>query len=126
MTVPIPLRWLLTLGLIALIVVLSVTPGQAREGDSGFVWLVAVTPTLLQKSMHFVVYAVLAALWYWTLESLPSRGLRLAIVLLLSICLGATLEWAQTHIPGRFGALTDILLNAAGTLVGLGLALIVF
>ena len=123
--VPASLRWLLTVVLIAAIVALSVTPGQAREDDSAFSWLIAITPTLLQKALHVVCYALLAGLWYWTLEGAGGRGRRAAIVLLACVGLGAALEWAQTGIPGRFGSLTDILLNAAGSLAGLAAVLFV-
>ena len=120
---PTLVRWLITLSLVALIVGLSVVPGHPKPGDSSFTWLVALTPTLLQKMMHVLIYAVLAMLWAWTLESLGPRWVRIALALLLSIGLGAALEWYQTKIPGRFGSLVDVLLNAAGAIAGIVVAL---
>ncbi|MDH4053912.1 MAG: VanZ family protein [Gammaproteobacteria bacterium] len=119
MSVPIPVRWLLTLGLIVLIIVLSVTPGNAKEGDSGFVWLVAITPAIVQKVMHFVAYGVLATLGWWTAETIERDRYRALAVLLLCAGLGAVLEWYQTYVPGRFGSLTDILVNLVGALSAL-------
>jgi len=124
-TVPISLRWIVTLLLVGAVIVLSVIPGHARSGDSAFVWLVAVTPAPLQKLMHFVIYAGLAWLWAWTLEGITHRWLRLAIAFVLTVGLGATLEWYQTRVPGRFGTLLDVLLNTAGAIAGLIGALLV-
>jgi len=117
--VPTGLRWLLTIALITLIVALSLAPGHGRSGDTGFVWLVAVTPPTLQKSMHVAAYALLAALWAWTLASVDPRWLRLAMVFALCVALGGLMEWQQTHVPGRFGSLADALLNALGAAAGL-------
>lgn len=124
--VPIALRWVILLALIAAIVVLSVTPGDARPEDNAFNWLVVTTPVPVQKLMHFVVYAGLAAIWAWTLEGVGSRWMRVGIAFALSVALGIALEWYQTRVPGRFGALTDVLLNTAGALAGLLLAMSLF
>ena len=118
MNVPIAARLALTMAVLLVIIAVSVVPGQARAGDSMFVWLVAATPTPLQKVLHLAAYAVLAMLWMWTLEHLSSQAVRIAIVLLLSVGTGALLEWYQTFVPGRFGTLIDVLLNASGTILG--------
>ena len=112
------------MSLVVAIIALSVFPGHARSGDSVFVWLVAATPAPLQKLMHFLIYAGLAWLWAWTLEGVAPRWLRLAIAFVITVGLGATLEWYQTRVPGRFGTLLDVLLNAAGAAAGLVAALL--
>jgi VanZ like protein len=117
--VPITVRLLVTIVLIAVIVALSVVPGRALPGDSAFVWLVSVTPAPLQKLMHVVAYATLALLWMWTLEKIGSLPLRIALAFTISVGIGAALEWYQLSVPGRFGTLTDALLNAAGATAGL-------
>ena len=38
--------------------------------------------------------------------------------------LGVALEWYQTQVPGRYGTIVDVLLNVAGTVIGLGLAVL--
>jgi len=124
LTVPFALRWLITAAFVALVVILSITPGQARNGDSGFAWLVAITPPTVQKLMHFVVYAVLAWMWAWTLARIEPRPLRLALAFVLTVGLGGILEWYQARVPGRFGSLADVLINAAGTAAGLLAALL--
>ena len=118
MNLPIAARLLVTLLLVAAIVTLSIVPGRHQPGDSAFVWLVSVTPTLLQKFLHIVAYATLALLWMWTLERISSVPLRFALVLSITVTMGAVLEWYQTSVPGRFGTLTDVLLNALGSIAG--------
>ena len=119
------LRWVITLTFVVIVVVLSVTPGKSQTGDSIFVWLVASTPTPVQKLMHFVIYAALVGLWAWTLEAIESRPLRFLLAFLLAVSLGSVLEWYQTKIPGRFGNLVDALLNALGAIAGLLAALVI-
>lgn len=116
-------RLIITLIFMGLVLAASIVPGQARPGDSIFVWLVAATPTPVQKILHVVVYAALTLLWVWTLQLLQSKPLRLLIALGVAIAFGAAMEWYQTRVPGRFGTLADVALNAIGAIVGLLLAL---
>jgi len=125
MVVSIPIRWLLTLALAILMVRLSLTPGQGSADSSVFGWLVSNTPTTLQKLMHIGTYAMLTFVLVWALDDTASRGMRLLLAFVLSAGLGSVLEWYQTQIPGRFGTLFDVLLNAAGSVLGLLAALLV-
>jgi glycopeptide antibiotics resistance protein len=122
MTIPVFFRCLITLAFVALIVILSVTPDRSETGDSIFVWLVATTPSLLQKILHVTCYAVLTFLFAWTLEKFGSTLSRLGLSFIFAIGLGIALEWYQTMVPGRFGTLGDVLLNGLGALAGLVLA----
>ena len=122
--IPLPYRFLVTLAFIAMIVALSIVPGRAEPGDSVFSWLVVNTATPVQKTLHFMIYAGLAVLWMWTLEAVGSRALRALLSAILAIGLGALLEWCQLYVAGRFGTLTDVLLNSAGAVVGLVLAIV--
>jgi hypothetical protein len=119
LSVPALTRWGVTLVFAALVIALSITPGVARPGDNAFVWLIVSTPAPLQKLMHVVVYATLALLWMWTLASVESRAVRITLVMLITVGLGAILEWHQTRVPGRFGTVFDVLLNIIGTLIGI-------
>lgn len=125
LSVPAQMRWGTTLAFAALVVALSVTPGIARPGDNAFVWIVVNTPAPLQKLMHVLVYALLAMLWLWTLESIESQALRIALVIIATVGMGAVLEWHQTSVPGRFGTVFDALLNTFGAVVGLVIALLI-
>lgn len=126
LSLPAIYRWSITILFVGIVVILSVTPGRFQTGDSVFVWLVASTPTALQKIMHIAVYATLALLFMWSLDTIESRITRIGLTLVLAFSLGAILEWYQTKIPGRFGTIVDVLLNTAGTIVGLVAALFVF
>lgn len=118
-SVSVPVRLLLTVALTGLIVALSVVPAHAKPGDSVFVWLAATTPPTIQKLMHLAAYSVLAFLWMWTLDEVLSRTPRIALALLLSVALGASLEWYQTMVPGRFGSVMDVVLNSIGSALGI-------
>ncbi len=123
MNTPFVVRLGMTLAVLLLIVAVSTVPGHARPGDSAFVWLVAATPTPLQKILHVIAYAALAMLWMWTLGGIQSSPIRVATALAITIATGVGLEWYQTTVPGRYGTLTDIILNAGGAVSGVILAL---
>lgn len=125
-TVSPSIRLAVTAAFMAILLVVSLIPGRAQPGDSVFVWLVASTPTPLQKMLHLLLYAVLTLLWVWTLESLESKVLRFGIAVSIAICFGAAMEWYQTKIPGRFGTIFDVVLNAGGALIGVLAAIFLF
>jgi hypothetical protein len=122
--IPLPYRYLIVLVFIAIIVALSITPGRAQPGDTVFSWLYVNTAAPVQKVLHLVIYAALVMLWMWALEAVGSRSLRAVLSVTLAIGLGAVLEWYQLSVPGRFGTLTDVLLNSAGAFIGLLLAML--
>ena len=124
-SIPTVYRWLITILFVGFVIILSITPGKGQIGDSFFVWLVANTPTPLQKLMHIVIYAALVGLWAWTLEAIESRVLRLLLAFLIAVSLGSVLEWYQTKVPGRFGTIVDALLNVLGAIAGLLAALVI-
>jgi hypothetical protein len=112
-------RITVTLGFMALLALVSLLPGIHRPGDHIFIWLVAETPTLIQKILHILLYAMLAILLMWTLEGMESRTSRLLAALVTAVAFGALMEWGQTRVPGRFGSLYDVVLNAGGAALGL-------
>ena len=117
------IRLLVTLAFMGALFAASAVPGRPQAGDSAFVWLIASIPTLLQKILHICVYATLTMLWAWTLESLQSNLVRLILAITLAVGFGALTEWYQTTVPGRFGTIFDVMLNAVGALTGLILAI---
>ncbi len=74
---------------------------------------------LLRKLAHLTEYAVLAALLFRALRG--SGTLSLARLLWLSsflaILYAVTDEFHQRFVPGRTGALTDVLIDASGALL---------
>ena len=117
-------RIVLTLCFMALLMVVSLIPGHPKPGDSAFIWLVANTPTLMQKVLHVCFYGVLALLLAWTLEGIQPRTYRFLIALIIAVAFGAVMEWCQTKVPGRFGTVYDVALNAVGAALGLLAAVI--
>ena len=103
----------------ALLMLASLIPGHHKPGDSVFIWLVANTPTLMQKVLHVCLYGVLALLLVWTLDGFQPRTYRFLIALIIAVAFGAVMEWCQTKVPGRFGTVYDVALNAAGAALGL-------
>jgi VanZ family protein len=103
----------------ALLMLVSLIPGHPKPGDSAFIWLVAETPTLLQKALHVCFYGALALLLVWTLDSIQPRTYRFLIALTIAVAFGAVMEWCQTMVPGRYGTGYDVALNAAGAALGL-------
>jgi len=61
----------------------------------------------------------LALLLVWTLDSIRPRTYRFLISFILAVVFGAVMEWCQTKVPGRFGTVYDVALNAAGAALGL-------
>ena len=116
-------RWALTLAFTAFVIGLSVTPGIESPDDNLFSWLYANTAPLTQKILHVVTYAVLGALWMWTLAGIASTPVRIVVSVALAFTLGIALEWYQTTVPGRFGSIGDILLNSLGVVLGIAVAL---
>lgn len=118
-SIPVIYRWAITLFFTAIVIVLSITPSVEQVDDSVFSWLVINSGTLLQKTMHVAIYALVTALWVWSLERMASRPLRFALAAIITIGLGAALEWYQLQVPGRFGTLFDVALNTLGAALGL-------
>lgn len=113
------MRIILTLGFMALLTLASVIPGHPKSGDPVFVWLVAKMPAKIQKLLHVCLYAVLMLLLVWTLENIQTRSCRFLCSFVIAVSFGAVMEWCQTKVPGRFGTIHDIALNAAGAAIGL-------
>ena len=112
-------RIALTLCFMALLMLVSLIPGNPGPGDSAFIWMVAKTPTPVQKILHVCLYGILALLWLWTLEAVQPATYRFLLAFIIAVAFGAAMEWCQTRVPGRFGTLYDVLLNSSGAAIGL-------
>ena len=110
----------------ALLMLAALIPGCPRPGDSVFLHLVAKTPALIQKILHFCLYGVLVMLLAWSLESIQSNTYRFVTAYIIAVVFGAVMEWCQTRVPGRFGTVYDVALNAAGAALGLLAAISLF
>jgi len=116
----------LTLCFMALLMLASLVPGRPGPGGFAFTRLVAKTPAPLQKVLHVCLYGVLALLLLWTLEGIQSSAYRFLASFIIAVTFGTAMEWCQTRVPGRFGTLYDVALNAAGAALGLLAAAFLF
>ena len=121
-SIPLAYRWAATLLFVAVLAALSTTAGTGRRSGDVFGWLYDVTPAPAQKTFHVVSYAILALLLMWALSTIASFGQRAVLVAALSLGLGIALEWYQTRVPGRFGTVSGVLLDALGVAIGIGAA----
>jgi VanZ family protein len=85
----------------------------------GLQFVIDLKPTL-QNLLHIPMFAVLALLLLLVLQSFQiDNWKKIAIVLLASGFLGLVTEIIQIVVPGRFGGLTDLMLNFVGVILGL-------
>ncbi len=115
--IPKRVLWVITVAYAALLAAVSLLPSGTGPLSG---WDTAISPTL-QNLLHVPAYAALVALIAWALGR-PTL-LRLGLVALACCAFGGLLECAQATIPGRFGSVTDTLLNVAGAAAGLPVVL---
>jgi VanZ family protein len=128
-------RWLAVLLWMVLIFVLSHQPGEVSgELSSGLlsrllVWLSDVSETaevyfdalhtLLRKSAHFIAYAVLGVLLQRATRAPWWKALLIGTAFAISD------EWHQSFIPGRGPSVQDVLIDSAGTYLGVLMVIVV-
>jgi hypothetical protein len=120
------LRFALTLGLMSAMVTLSLIPGRNDHDDSVLVRLLLMIPKDVQKIAHFLLYALLAFLVVWVLETVLETRPALLAAFVVATGFGAAMELAQRSVPGRFGTVRDVQIDAAGAVIGLAAAVAVF
>lgn len=73
-----------------------------------------------QNLLHVPVYGGLALSCWWALETrLTEKKPRLIAAFTLTMMYGLVDESWQLYIPGRYGSLTDLALNALGAAIAL-------
>jgi VanZ family protein len=93
----------------------SSIPGKVEQQGALDVVYFSLTPTL-QNLLHIPAFALLAVLWSHVLPT-TTRGT--VSVLLITVGYGAYDEWFQLGVPGRYGSLTDWVLDLLGALAGI-------
>ena len=112
----------LPLSIMAAFYWLSSIPGTASPEDPATYVLYYWVPPTLQNVLHVPAYALLAASWRWALRAwVPAETGRAMGACALAASYGALDEWHQSFVPGRYASLTDIVLNAAGAVLGIWL-----
>lgn len=112
---PAPVRWSLALLWTGGLLYLMLTP----SGDGTPVtWISRLFggTEITDAIGHVILYAVLTALWAWTLSlHMPERRAILTVAA-LGLILGLTLEAAQVYVEDRGSTLIDYGANMAGVL----------
>ncbi|MCI8554010.1 MAG: VanZ family protein [Clostridiales bacterium] len=121
---------------IALIFGQSLLNGTASSSESGAVlrWLRQlftlwggdqwITEHMIRKAAHFTEYALLGVLLIQTAGSWGYLRSNPALPLFFSLFIPVLDEGLQLLVPGRSGQLSDVLLDFAGALTGMGLCLL--
>ena len=75
---------------------------------------------LADKSVHVGLFLVLGLLLW---QALPSAHWKIARIILFGAGVGSASEFLQRFFPGRDPAVRDVLINVAGTAIGIGFCL---
>lgn len=77
----------------------------------------------IRKAAHFFSFFFLGLFWFLGLRK-RVREEWLTIILAILLCIGYACfdEFRQVFHPGRTGSMTDVILDSAGAIVGVGLA----
>ena len=74
---------------------------------------------LVRKSAHFLAFLLLGGALFVCYESWLGEGkLNWIWSIMVGVVYAASDEWHQTTVPGRSGRMTDVLIDAAGIVVG--------
>jgi VanZ family protein len=85
----------------------------------GIQFVIELKPTI-QNLLHVPMFAILSFLFLLMLQTFQIKNWkRNAIAFLSSGIFGLINEIIQIPVPGRYGGLTDILLNFAGAILGI-------
>ena len=107
--------------MVALYALSSIPGDQTPDTLAGalFMW---VEPQW-QNLLHVPLYGGLTASWLWAMGTWPlSRNGLLIISLLLAGMWGLLDEIHQANVPGRYGSITDMLLNICGAILAVSYA----
>ena len=115
------LRLLIPLAYMLGIFVLSSIPETGRvetQVERIFIW---ISPEF-QNFLHIPLYGGLAGCWYWALKPwVVGTNKKIALAFIFTTIYSFIDEYHQLSVPGRFGSLTDLGLNAIGAILILGI-----
>lgn len=118
---PHPWRLLLPLVYMAAIFALSSIPDTAAP-ETGLERVLQWASPELQNLLHIPLFGGLAWCWHWGLRSwVKQEPRRVGVALALTLAYSALDEIHQLGVPGRFGSLTDMVLNAVGAVLALAM-----
>lgn len=114
------LRLPVTLIYMALILFMSSIPGVIPDDAPALYGVFTWVAPSIQNLMHVPVYAGLAVLWCGVLDLHFSRFWRMTGACLITVGFGVFDEWFQSFIPGRYASTGDVMANALGAVIGVG------
>lgn len=81
----------------------------------------------IRKAAHMTEYAVLSVLIMLALIVDGLKGIRLPVISsIIATVFAATDEFHQKFVPGRYGCLRDVFIDAAGSIIGLMIAYVIY
>lgn len=81
----------------------------------------------IRKAAHMTEYAVLSVLVMLALIVDGIKGIRLPVIAaIIAVAFAATDELHQRYVPGRYGCVRDVLIDAAGSIIGLTIAYVLY
>lgn len=127
--------WRSAVGAWILVIFFSSTSLASQWCESGFTYVSSVlfrqlhphsssydlVHLLADKGLHVTLFCVLAILLW---RALPNVQHRILTILLCGAIVGSCSEFLQRFFPGRDPAIRDVLINVAGTALGLALCAI--
>ena len=95
-----------------------------------FIFLLSSMPSLkssfsptydfpLRKLAHIGEYAILAFLVLRACEVRITKLQSISVTLIITVLYSMADEWHQTFVPGRHGALQDVMVNIIGMAIGM-------
>lgn len=110
-------RWLFTLLWTVITIPLMLSP--SGEGTS-VSWIAKLFGNTEASNAvgHVIVNAILAFLWYWTINMYLCDTKTMWIILISGIIWGIIGEMAQVFVPARGPSLLDLGMNILGVLIG--------
>lgn len=85
---------------------------------------------LVRKAAHFVLFALLGALWYNYVRNnsffKPTPAFAVTLSLALTVIYAFVDEAHQTFVPGRSGMLSDVLIDSVAGLTGIVIFAIIY
>lgn len=81
----------------------------------------------IRKAAHMTEYAVFSVLVMLALIVDGIKGIRLPVIAaIIAVAFAATDELHQRYVPGRYGCVRDVLIDAAGSIIGLTIVYVLY
>ena len=81
----------------------------------------------IRKAAHMTEYAIFSIFVMIALIVDGIKGVRIPVIsAVIAIAFAATDEFHQTFVPGRYGCVLDVLIDAAGSIIGLIVVYIIY